>query len=131
VVAAAVILVGVGLVGGAASGQTEEFTGGLHWQAFATAMIEGVLAVAGSLWVLEYFRRRFTWQEPLARRLTRCAYGAYVVHEPILVGFAAILLPLSLPVEIDIMLLAPAAVVASFALTWFVVIRKHWASRIL
>lgn len=131
VITCALALPVVGAVGGALSGETEVFTGGLSWQAFATAMAEGILAVAGSLWMLDFFRRRFVWQEPFARNLTRCAYGAYVAHEPILISTAAALVPLNLPVEISFLILAPVTAVASYALAWMLVIRMRVLTRIL
>ncbi|HEX8916946.1 MAG TPA: acyltransferase, partial [Chloroflexota bacterium] len=113
--AAAVAVPIVGVLGGALSGDTSLIRGGWHWEALAAAGIEGSLAVAGCLWILDYFRRSQNHQWPLGKPLTRSSYAAYIVHQPYLIAFALILDPLNLPVEVNVLILAPALVVISFA----------------
>lgn len=131
VIAAAAALPIVGVLGGAMTGQADSFTGGWHWQAFVTAVIEGTLAVGGSLWLLEYFRRHVDRQDSRARSLTRSSYGAYAVHAPLLFFLALALVPFDFADTVNILLLAPASVVASFALAWLLVVRWRLAARIL
>ena len=47
--------------------------------------VEGVLVVAMSLWLLDVFRRRFNHQGLYARRASRAAYAAFVIHQLVLV----------------------------------------------
>lgn len=129
--AAAACLAAVGLAGGVLGGEASLFTGGWHWQALLTAGVEGVLAVYGSPWVLEFFRRYVARQNELVRQLCRSAYGAFVFHAPLLEVFAVLLLPLSLAFEVSFLLLAPMTLIASFGLAWLVVVRLHWAPQIL
>ena len=101
------------------------------WQAAVMTVAEAMLAVFGSLWVLDFFRRVLDRQGELARRLTRCSYSAYVVHAPLVVAFSLALTSFRLPVEINLILLAIATVTASFGLAWLLVIKFRFATRIL
>ncbi|HLJ66727.1 MAG TPA: acyltransferase [Chloroflexota bacterium] len=121
----------VAVTGGALSGQGQALTGGWHWQALATGMIEGVLAVAGSLWFLELFRRYSSHQGPLGRQIARSAFGAYILQAPVLTGLAVLLEPLRLSVEIRFLLLAPATLFVCFAVAWLLVVRLHVGNRIV
>ena len=68
----------------------DRFAGGLHWQALAGALLEGVLATCLCLWAVSHFRRHEArYHRPLVRRMAPSAYGAFVVHPPILVGLAS------------------------------------------
>ena len=63
----------------------DRFAGGLHWQALAGALLEGVLATCLCLWAVSHFRRHEArYHRPLVRRMAPSAYGAFVVHPPIL-----------------------------------------------
>ena len=94
----------------------DAFEGGWHWEAAGFAVFEGVFSVSVSLLVLDRFRRRHAHQGPLGRRLARASYGAFVVQGPVLVFLALALRPTSLPGDVKFIVLAPAAVVGSFAL---------------
>ena len=94
----------------------DAFKGGWHWEAAGFAVFEGVFSVSVSLLVLDRFRRRHAHQGPLGRRLARASYGAFVVQGPVLVFLALALRPTSLPGDVKFIVLAPAAVVGSFAL---------------
>jgi hypothetical protein len=95
-------------------GSHHPFEGGWHWQALAVALIEGVLATCVSLWAIDYFRRRRNELGALARRLAPAAYGAFIVHPPILVGLAFAVQPLPVPAEVKFVVVFAAGVAASF-----------------
>ena len=92
------------------------FEGGWHWQAAALALVEAVLAVCVSLWAIGHFRRRRNELGPLARRMAPAAYGAFLVHPPLLVGLALATHPLPLPAVLKFVAVLVSAVGASFGL---------------
>jgi len=101
--------------GGAAE---DRFAGGLHWQAAAGALLEGTLATCMSLWTVAHFRRHEErYFRPLVRRMAPSAYGAFIVHPPVLVGLAFAVQPLPLPAELKFLAVLPAGVAGSFGLT--------------
>jgi glucan biosynthesis protein C len=101
--------------GGAAE---DRFAGGLHWQAAAGALIEGVLAACVSLWAVAHFRRhQERYYRPLVRRMAPAAYGAFIVHPPVLVGLALAVQPLPVPAELKFAAVLLAGVAGSFGLT--------------
>jgi Acyltransferase family len=108
------ILVAGGLFG--ADGGEQRFAGGLHWQAAVLASAEGALATCVSIWAVGYFRRYQNHLRPLARRMAPAAYGAFIVHPPVLVALALAAQPLPLPAELKFMAVLGAGTVGSFAL---------------
>ena len=109
-----VLWVGGFFDGGAAE---DRFAGGLHWQALAGALLEGVLATCLCLWAVSHFRRHEArYHRPLVRRMAPSAYGAFVVHPPILVGLAFALALLPVPAVVKFVLLVAAGAAGSFGL---------------
>jgi Acyltransferase family len=100
------------------SGEAAEdrFAGGWHWQAAAASITEGVLATCVSLWAVGYFRNRHNRLRPLARRMAPAAYGAFIVHPPVLVGLALALHPVPVPAELKFACVLTAGVACSFGL---------------
>jgi glucan biosynthesis protein C len=98
----------------------DRFAGGWHWQAAAVPLAEGVVAPCASLWALGYFRRRFNYLRPLARLMAPAAYGAFILHPPVLVGLALAVQPLPLPAELKFVALLVAGVAGSFGLVGLV-----------
>jgi glucan biosynthesis protein C len=85
-IASAAFAVAVFVGGGPAT-----VNGGLTLPALAYAMWEPWLCVALSLWLLVLFRERYARQGALARRLTRGAYTAYIIHPfPVVCGTALV-----------------------------------------
>ena len=107
----AVLLAGDFFAGGAAE---DRFAGGWHWQAAAFPLAEGVVATCVSIWAIGYFRRRFNHLRPLARRMAPAAYGAFVLHPPVIVGLALAIQPLALPAELKYITVFVAGVAGSF-----------------
>ena len=73
----------VGKLTGAFADETP-FLGGWHWQALLAAMLVSFLGMAMVISVIYVFRRYLDRQEPLSLFLSRNAYTAYLIHEPIL-----------------------------------------------
>src|SRR6185295_10174045 len=57
---------------------------------------------------------------PLVRRMAPSAYGAFLIHPPILVGLAFALGPLPAPAEVKLVILLAGGVAGSFGLTGLV-----------
>jgi surface polysaccharide O-acyltransferase-like enzyme len=76
------------LTGGALSGHTDAYAGGLHWQNAAYALWESFFCVGTCLALLTGFRKHFNRQPPLARLLSANAFAVYVFHAPVLVALA-------------------------------------------
>ena len=89
--------------------------GGLAWPSATLAVLEGLGAVALSLWVVTWFRRR--WDRPgrLIRRAGRGSYAAYVLHPPVLVLLSMLARPLPVAPEAKFVLVAVSGVAAAFA----------------
>jgi glucans biosynthesis protein C len=113
---AATLLLAVLLAGGAFDGGAAEdrFAGGWHWEAAAFPLAEGVLATCVSLWAIGFFRRRVNRLSPPARVMAPLAYGAYIVHPPVIVGIALAIQPLPLPAEAKFIAVLVAGVAGSF-----------------
>ncbi|WP_309110489.1 acyltransferase [Saccharothrix sp.] len=98
------------------SGQSGPFLGGWRWEALLLAVVESVLVVGGSVWLLGLAQRRLTGGGALARALARSAFVAFVVQGPVLVLLAVAARPLPLPAEVKAFVVAGAAIAVSFAL---------------
>jgi glucan biosynthesis protein C len=79
--------------------------------------VEGVLAVCVSLWAIGLARRRRNYLRPLARCLASAAYGAFIVHPPVIVELAFAVQPLPAPAELKFITVLLAAVSGSFGLS--------------
>jgi glucan biosynthesis protein C len=89
--------------------------GGFTGQSATLALLEGLGAVALSLWVVAWFRRRWDRHGRLVQRAGRGSYGAYVLHPPVLVALSLLARPLPVVPEAKFVLVAMTGVVAAFA----------------
>ena len=78
----------VAVLGGSIEDDTP-FSGGWHWQALVGATWQAFLCLAMSIGLIYLFRRYLDRQGSLAKFLTRNAYTAYLIHEPV-ITFAAL-----------------------------------------
>jgi len=62
--------------------------GGFHWLAFGYALWESFMVVGVCMGLLALFRQRWNHQGRLARSLAASVYIVYLIHAPVLVGFA-------------------------------------------
>jgi hypothetical protein len=113
-----------------ADGDLARLYGGWHWPSLTFVVLEGMVAVSFSLWLLAWFGRRWTQQGPLARRAGRGAYAAYLLHPLVLVLVSLAARPLPLAPEAKFLLVAPAGVAAAFNLGWAVT-RSAFVARFL
>lgn len=90
------------------------YLGGFHWQALLTAAVEGVLVVFGSVWLLGFAQRRFTWDGVVAVACARGAFAAFVLQGPVLVLLAVGLRPFSVPAEAKALVLVIVGLLLSF-----------------
>ncbi len=97
------------------------YSGGWHWEATFAPIIEGVLAVTGSMWMLGYFRRHVNSLFPLGKQLIRSYYGAYVIQAPVVLGLALVLRGVAISTELKFLIVAPLGIVASFTLAYYFV----------
>jgi glucan biosynthesis protein C len=109
----AILLAGDFFDGGAAA---DRFAGGWHWQAAAASLTEGILATCVSLWAVAHFRRRHNTLGAPALRMSPAAYGAFLVHAPVLVGLALAVQGLPVPAELKFAVVLTGGVAASFGL---------------
>jgi hypothetical protein len=105
------------------------FLGGWTWQAAATATVEGILVVSGSLWLLGLAQRHLTQHGRFAAACSRAAFPAFVIQGPILILLALALRPLDAPAELKAPLLAGMAMAFSFWLSWRFVARRAEPAR--
>ncbi|ONI84618.1 hypothetical protein ALI22I_29160 [Saccharothrix sp. ALI-22-I] len=110
------------------SGQAGPFLGGWRWQALLFAVVEAVLVVGGSVWLLGWAQRRLTRDGPLAVALSRGAFVAFFIQGPVLIVLAVAARPLPFPAEVKAFLVAAAAIAVSFATGWALTSRTR-ASR--
>ena len=75
-----------------------------------------------------HLARGFRWAGP---RVSRSAYGAFMVQVVPLIGLAFALQPVPLPAEVKALVLAAASVAASFALAWLMISRVPGLRRVL
>jgi len=94
--------------------QAGPYLGGWHWQALATAAIEAVLVVAGSVWLVGVAERRFGRGGERSSRWARGAFWAFVLQGPVLMATASSLRWLDLPAEVKAPLVAGVAIAVCF-----------------
>jgi hypothetical protein len=101
------------------------FLGGWHWQAFAAAIVEGTLVVAGSVWLLAAAQRRLIQHGRVARACERGSYAAFILQGPVLLGLALAVRPVAAPAEVKAFLVAGAGIALTFWLGWLLVTRTR------
>ncbi|HLE73199.1 MAG TPA: acyltransferase family protein [Anaerolineales bacterium] len=78
----------IAILGGAIADATP-FLGGWHWQALLAALWQSLLGLAMCVSVIYLFQHRLDRQVALGRFMSRNAYTAYLIHEPV-ITFAAL-----------------------------------------
>ena len=102
--------------GGFFSGSKHAFAGGLHWQTIALIAVEATLAPCACIYLIWLFQRHFDRQGALGRRLAHAAYGAFLLHPPVIVGLALAVHPLAMPVGVKLAVVLGAGIAGSFAI---------------
>lgn len=106
------------------------FLGGWHWQAVLLAVVEAILVVAGSVWLVGFGQRRFDGSSPFAVRAARASLAAFVLQSPVLIGLAIALRPVVAPAEVKAPVVAALGVAGCFWLGSLLV-RKTALGRVL
>ena len=105
--------------------------GGLHWAAVAFAVVDAILTIFGSVWLLSVAQHRLDRRYRWGPLLSRSAYGAFILQTLFLLGFAVALRPLGLPAEAKALVVALGGVTCSFAAAWLLISRVPGASRVI
>jgi acyltransferase-like protein len=108
------------LLGGGLQGDTSAYSGGFNLVSAGKCLWETLVCVGVGLLLLVVYRRHFTTQGPLARCLSDNAFGAYLIHPPILIGSAMLLHSIVLNAIAKAMLLTALAAIGSFAASAFI-----------
>jgi hypothetical protein len=93
------------------------YAGGWHWQAAGTSIVEAGLAATLPLVLIGWFREHWTRQGPLLRRMASAAYGAFIIHPPVIVGLALVLHAAAIPAEVKFIMVFAGGVAGSFGIT--------------
>ncbi len=112
---AVVLFVALILFGGALQGDTTPYAGGFNSVSAAKCLWEALVCVGIGLLMLAVYRRHFDFQNEVARWLSDNAFGIYLIHPPILIGFAILLHGLTFPPVAKAALLTVLATIGSFA----------------
>ena len=102
---------------GESDAKRDLYAGGWHWQAAGTSLVEATLAATLPLFLIGWFREHGTRQGPLLRGMAAAAYGAFIIHPPVIVGLALALQGAPIPAELKFMLVLTGGVVGSFGIT--------------
>jgi fucose 4-O-acetylase-like acetyltransferase len=100
---------------GALEGKSVNFNGGLGLPAVVYAFWEPFVAWGVIALLLVVFRERFNAPSQLWQGWGAQAYGAFIVHAPIVVGLSVVLASWSVPPALKFVVVGAAALMASFA----------------
>ncbi|HEX6054444.1 MAG TPA: acyltransferase [Intrasporangium sp.] len=96
----------------------EPFLGGGTWQSGVLASIQAVMVMTAPLWLVDVFRRRAGRQSELRKVLGRAAFGAFLVHQGVLVALVLGVRLLHWPPEAAYVTVSTLGVAISFWLGW-------------
>ncbi len=103
------------VAGGAASGSTDAFTGGLHWQSVVFILVWiGLSGVAFSMTLLLWLRDRKQPQGRIMALAGPNSYGVYLIHPLILVPLSVGFSYLALPPLVKFVIVLPLTIVLCF-----------------
>jgi peptidoglycan/LPS O-acetylase OafA/YrhL len=105
------------LFGGGLEGETALYAGGFNSVSAGKCLWEALVCVGMGLLMLAVYRRQFDTQGPVAKWLSDNAFGVYLIHPPILIGFAILLHGLPLFAVTKALLLTLLAAIGSFAVS--------------
>lgn len=102
---------------GALEGKPVNFNGGLGLPAIVYAFWEPFVAWGVIAWLLVIFRDRFNAPSPAWQRRGEQAYGAFIVHAPIVVAISVALAGWAAPPLLKFVVVGTGAIVTSFTVT--------------
>jgi peptidoglycan/LPS O-acetylase OafA/YrhL len=100
----------------ATRGDKGSFTGGWTLNAACYALWDPLMAWGIILTLLWSFRTYFAGSNRFTTALARSAFGAFIVHPPVLVGLSLLARPWTMPQMAKLFIVGPAACAAAFAL---------------
>lgn len=118
-------------LGGAMSGATAPYNGGLTWQSAALSLWESLVCFGMTFGVLVAFRTWLTRQRSFSKFMSDNAFAVYVIHPPILVGLALLMSPVALAPLVKFALLWSLGLAVSFGLAAPLARRVPLVGRIL
>jgi glucans biosynthesis protein C len=80
----------------------------------AFALLDGVIAVAGTLWFTAWLRHRWPRHGPLLGKAARASYATYVIHPLVLTAIMVACASVALPPQLKFVVVAAAGVAACF-----------------
>jgi hypothetical protein len=128
---AAVLAMGALLAGVGSADAMEDALGGWGWPAAAFAVVDAVLSVFGSVWLLSVAQRRLDRRYRWGPVLSRSAYGAFMLQSVFLLGVAVVLRPVEVAAEVKAAIVATGGVVLSYAAAWLLISRVPGMHRVL
>jgi Acyltransferase family len=102
---------------GALAGKPVNFNGGLSIPAVVYAFWEPFVAWGLIAWLLVSFRAKFNSPSPRWERWATQAYGAFILHAPVLVGISVLLSGWAAPAALKFAVVGIASIAATFELT--------------
>lgn len=112
------------LFGGGLKGDTALYAGGFNLVSAGKCLWEALVCVGMGFLILAVYRRHFDTQGPVAKWLSDNAFGVYLIHPPILIGFALLLHALVLGAIAKAVMLTMLAAVGSFAVSALILRRS-------
>ncbi|HEX6327626.1 MAG TPA: hypothetical protein VFZ72_13730 [Jiangellaceae bacterium] len=109
----------------------DDALGGWHWLGGIVVLVEAMLTVFGSVWLLSVAQHRLSRRYRWGPTLSRSAYGAFLLQTAVLLALAVAVRPLPLPAEVKAPVVAIGGIIASFAAAWFLIKKVPGVSRIL
>jgi glucan biosynthesis protein C len=113
-----------------ARGKDQALAMGTDLPTMAFALLDGVIAVTGTLWFLSWLRRRWPTHGPLLGQAARASYATYFIHPLVLTAVMVALAWVALAPEIKFILVAAAGVAASYT-AGYALTRVPGISRVL
>jgi surface polysaccharide O-acyltransferase-like enzyme len=94
-----------------------KFFGGMHWQAFGYVIWETILFISISVFLLYFFRERFSKAGRLARFMAGNVYTVYIIHLTLLWVLNIIFLSVDIPTILKFFIVSLITIPLSFALS--------------
>jgi len=120
------------VVGGLLENETNivKFFGGMHWQGFGYVLWETILFIGITVFLLYFFRERFSKAGSLLRFMAENVYTVYIIHLTLLWGLNIVFLSVDIPTILKFFIVSLITIPLSFVISSL--IRKiPYAKRVL
>jgi hypothetical protein len=109
----------------------DDALGGWHWLGGVFVVLESMLTVFGSVWLLSVAQHRLARRYRWGPMLSRNAYAAFMLQTAFLLALALALRSLPLPAEVKAPIVAVGGIIASFTTAWLLIKKVPAVSRVL